>query len=75
MNGGHVCWGALSVIVGVVVKVALRLAVIPAFGSIGAAWGSTVAEVAVCAVQVIAVVGELPQRGWVCAYAPYAVAG
>ena len=65
----------LSVIVGAVVNVAVNLLAIPAYGAIGAAWGSTAAEVAVCAVQVFAVSGELPQRGWVWACAPYAVAG
>lgn len=65
----------LLVIVGTVVNIIVNLATIPAYGAIGAAWGSTVARVAVCAVQAFAVSSELPQGKWIVACTPYAITG
>lgn len=50
----------LSVVVGAAVNVAANVALIPRLGALGAAWGTTLAEVAVCVVQVVEVRGMLP---------------
>lgn len=65
----------LSVVVGAAVNVAANVALIPRLGALGAAWGTTLAEVAVCVVQVVEVRGMLPQRRWLGENLPFVAVG
>ena len=50
----------LSVIIGALVNFVVNICLIPRFGALGAGIGTLAAEVAVCLVQSIAIVGKLP---------------
>lgn len=65
----------LSVVLGAAVNVAANVALIPRLGALGAAWGTTLAEVAVCVVQVVEVRGMLPQRRWLGENLPFVSVG
>ena len=53
-----------SVMVGAAANVAINLALIPAYGALGAGIATLASEASVCVVQTVAVRGELPLSRW-----------
>ncbi len=64
-----------SVIGGAIVNLGINLLLIPVFGAVGAAFGTLLAEVAVCVLQTWAVRSELPLGSWVYEAIPGLVIG
>lgn len=64
-----------SVAAGAVCNVAVNLVLIPLYGAMGAAVATLAAEVAVCAVQTAAVLGELPLKRWALESIPSMIIG
>lgn len=64
-----------SVVCGAVVNLMLNVLLMPSLGAFGASVAIAAAEITVCAVQVWAVRGELPQGRWALGCGPYLVIG
>lgn len=64
-----------SVVVGAAVNLVINLALIPFFGSMGAAIATLVTEMTVCVYQVVAVRGELPLKECFVVGLPFYVIG
>ena len=65
----------LSALIGAIVNIIINLALIPLFGSIGAAIGTLCAEFAVCFYQVYAVKKQLPVIVYLKSAVPFIISG
>lgn len=65
----------VSVFAGAAVNIVVNILLIPAWGALGAAWGTTAAQFSVCLVQSISVWKELPQKKWIFENVPFFVIG
>ena len=63
----------ISVVIGAILNAIFNIIFINKFGTIGAVYGTIIAELAVCIVQTIAVINDLPIKQYICYCFKYGV--